>query len=868
VSVTVEQFVNDVQRANILSPIQLQAARHALPPECRDDAKHLARELLRQKALTEYQLQEAYLGNAKNLVLGNYVILEKIGEGGMGQVFRARHRRMDRMVAIKMLPSGIGEDSAAVERFKREVKAAAKMNHPNIVTAYDADEADGRHFLVMEYVEGTDLSALVRSNGPLPVDEAVECALQAARGLEYAHRRGVVHRDIKPANLLLDREGTVKLLDMGLARLEPAAGVAESELTGTGQMMGTVDYMSPEQAFDTKHADEGSDVYSLGCALWYLLTGRSVFAAEGGVMKKLLAHRERSVPSLQSACAAATPALEGVFAKMLAKQPGDRYQTMAEVIDGLAHCGVRMATWRGLRTPSAETALDDESRLEKFLGEVDSMRPPTAANRAIGKKTPTPAGLKDTVAFISAAFDSPPFNSAHVEPDSNSEPSLDAPAAETTRQRGVHLPNRRSRTKWLAGAGVALFAAAFVLLVDSKDGAIRVAIHDPQIEVAVKGTEIVLKQPDQGHDVRLTPGEKVLVVRRGDLKFETASLVVKKGDTIAVDVVIAAGIIEVREGARMIGHATVPARWRGWPADAPPAAIAPFDTARAMERQDAWATYLNVDVERENTVGMKLRLVPPGEFAMGSRQEEVDALAAAATDQWWKGYLASEAPKHAVYLTKPFYLGLHEVTQEEFEKVMAVNPSYYSAGGPGKDAVARLNTGEHPVEMVCWFDAVDFCNKLSEQEGLAPYYFHQAEVVNVMGGDGYRLPTEAEWEFASRAGTSTRWSFGDDDAVLRQHGWINTNAGGRTQPVGKLAANPFGLLDMYGNVWEWCWDRHAHYDSSPVPDPTGPKGGVDRVLRGGTFKDEASFARSANRPGNDPSSRDSTYGFRVARSYR
>src|SRR5262249_51945683 len=160
----------------------------------------------------------------------------------------------------------------------------------NIVTAFDADNANGVHLLVMQYVEGSDLSALVKRNGPLPVAHAVNCILQAAKGLEFAHKKGIVHRDIKPANLLLDKEGTVKILDMGLARLSADGDPGpQAELTNTGAVMGTVDYMAPEQALDTKTADARADIYSLGCTLFYLLTGRATFQGDS-LMKKLLAH--------------------------------------------------------------------------------------------------------------------------------------------------------------------------------------------------------------------------------------------------------------------------------------------------------------------------------------------------------------------------------------------------------------------------------------------------------------------------------------------------------------------------------------------------------------------------------------------------
>ena len=242
---------------------------------------------------------------------------------------------MDRIVAVKVLPPAMTKDQAAIARFQREVKAAAKLNHPNIVAAYDADQANGVHFLVMEYVEGSDLSALVKKNGPFPVEQAVNYILQAARGLESAHDEGVVHRDIKPANLLLDKKGTVKILDMGLARIESVGDAApQAELTNTGAVMGTVDYMAPEQALNTKTADARADIYSLGCSLFYLLTGKATYDGDT-LMKKLLAHRDQPIPSIRAIRPEVPEQVEAVFSKMVAKKVEDRYQTMTEVIADL-----------------------------------------------------------------------------------------------------------------------------------------------------------------------------------------------------------------------------------------------------------------------------------------------------------------------------------------------------------------------------------------------------------------------------------------------------------------------------------------------------------------------------------------------------
>ena len=288
---------------------------------------------MKQNKLTAYQAQQVYAGKAKSLVLGNYVVLDKLGQGGMGMVLKAEHRRMDRTVALKVLSPSVMQSPEAVKRFQREVKAAAKLEHPNIVIAHDADEADGTHFLVMQYVDGQDLSAIVRSKGVLSVRQAVDCVLQAARGLEYAHQRGVIHRDIKPSNLLVTKDGAVRILDMGLARIEGEVGEL-AELTSTGAVMGTVDYMAPEQALSTRQADARSDVYSLGMTLWYLLAGRPAYEGDT-LMARLLAHRDAPLPSLDDVRPDAPRSLSDVFQKMVAKRAEDRYQSMAEVIIAL-----------------------------------------------------------------------------------------------------------------------------------------------------------------------------------------------------------------------------------------------------------------------------------------------------------------------------------------------------------------------------------------------------------------------------------------------------------------------------------------------------------------------------------------------------
>jgi WD40 repeat protein len=260
-----------------------------------------------------------------------YHIRRLLGEGGMGAVYEAEHRVMQRPVALKVINRAYTANPAAVERFRREVRAAARLSHPNIVTTHDAEDAGDSHFLVMEYVEGVSLARRVKERGPLPVAEACDYVRQAALGLQHAHERGMVHRDVKPGNLILCPDGTVKLLDFGLAMLTAERG---GSLTDTNVIMGTPDFMAPEQAENPRTADGRADVYGLGCTLYYLLTGRVPYPAETSLLK-LLAHREQPLPSIRAVRPEVPKELEAVLARLLAKTPEDRYQTPSEVAAAL-----------------------------------------------------------------------------------------------------------------------------------------------------------------------------------------------------------------------------------------------------------------------------------------------------------------------------------------------------------------------------------------------------------------------------------------------------------------------------------------------------------------------------------------------------
>ena len=314
----------------------------------------------------------------------------------------------------------------------------------------------------------------------------------------------------------------------------------------------------------------------------------------------------------------------------------------------------------------------------------------------------------------------------------------------------------------------------------------------------------------------------------------------------------------------------------GWPADAPPPAIAPFNAEQAKQHQAAWAKYLGVPVEYTNSLGMKFRLIPPGEFLMGSSPEEIEAalkeMENSNDKEWrkhWEECVKSEGPQHSVILTQPTYLGIHEVTQADFEKAVGSNPALFKKNALHMEKVEGLDTSKHPLEGVSWNDAIEFCAKLSQQEKLNPWYFRAGESVTRLAGTGYQLPTEAQWEFACRAGATTKFWFGDQSMDLAKASWFRSNSGNRPHPVGELKENSFGLFDVHGNVSEWMQDGWElnYYDqfaNKPAIDPDGaPQVGTRRVIRGGAWDSRAYQCRAAFRNSPDTASAYSI-GFRVS----
>ncbi|MBY0325569.1 MAG: SUMF1/EgtB/PvdO family nonheme iron enzyme [Gemmataceae bacterium] len=290
------------------------------------------KDLIESKLLTKFQAEQIIAGKGESLAFGKYIIQEKLGAGGMGQVYKAYHPEAAKLVAIKVILTQGKFDTESIKRFEREVKASEKLVHPNIIAVLDSGSSKGSLFMVMELIEGKDLFELINEKGKLAIKEAVAYIIQAARALEHAHANGVIHRDVKPANLIADSQGLLKIVDMGLAKIQ--AGENEdkiSMLTTNTAIMGSADFMSPEQTVSTKNVDTRTDIYSLGASFYFLLTAKVMYPQKA-TFSKLISHRQAPISSLKFMRPDVSQKLDDIYTKMVAKKVEDRYQSMTKLI--------------------------------------------------------------------------------------------------------------------------------------------------------------------------------------------------------------------------------------------------------------------------------------------------------------------------------------------------------------------------------------------------------------------------------------------------------------------------------------------------------------------------------------------------------
>jgi len=434
-----QAFLANLRESGLVGDEQFAALEARLPETER--GRLVARALVKDGVLTKFQAEQLLAGRTSGFVLGQYRVLDEIGKGGMGRVFKAVHVTMNRTVALKVLAPQLVETEKAQVLFQREMRAAARLMHPHIVTAYDANQIGNRYYLVLEYVDGPSLDRLVREQGPLPAGLACEFIRQAAEGLQYAHEMGMVHRDIKPSNLLVllpggeprRRRCTVKILDFGLARLQGSENDAQEVatiVTRPNMVMGTPDFVAPEQARNLHAVDIRADLYSLGCTLYFLLTGEVPFP-DGGTLEKLIRHTTEEPVPIDKLRGDVPPAVIALVRKLMAKDPALRYQTPAELATALESYAAEVDGWTAPAMASGFTS--------EFPQEEPAEGAPSSAEALV---TPLPASepnfvfhaspTEDTGALINTIL---PDGTATLVSGAHLPGAVKNPAAQADRRR-------------------------------------------------------------------------------------------------------------------------------------------------------------------------------------------------------------------------------------------------------------------------------------------------------------------------------------------------------------------------------------------------------------------------------------------------
>jgi formylglycine-generating enzyme required for sulfatase activity len=842
-----------------------------------------------------------YLDDGMEIVdlAARYKIEKSLGKGGMGEVLLATDTRLNRKVAIKRILSESSRSSTAISRFLTEAKSIAALNHPNIVHIYDYGRSIEGPFLIMEYVEGGNLLDRCR-NGAIPLEEAIHLACQLCEGLGRAHERGIIHRDIKPANILLTADGIPKLTDFGLAKAE----TTDTGMTVAGAVLGTLDFMPPEQRRDATQVDDRSDLWSLAATLYQMVTGES---------PKVI--RIKKVPT----------ALQDVLDKALEESKELRYQSASEMQQALERCRKTKSlvppqspadlgmgecpSCHTLNEPHRKFCRDCGDPLrcsclkceheipvwDKVCPECGGKQPDLIATRlqeieeqllsaelsrkeyqyqdaldiaqgvvaiedrrlnqhrtwAIEFMASTQAEWDKQLAFANRQWEEAEilhasFNYGGAIDALNSIPkplrenrvaSFLQQLLRKQEQSQALLDTIQSRVKTqsfhdllpLLGKAIALCGERTDLVtlrqeLRDRETRCRDAYDLAQSLLAEGSAKQAFKAIETIDDFNLPP-------KQSHLRNHLENLVAKENEIAAmVKEMKVTGSFDQQSILSLCPKVTdyleLNPRHQKMIRlkDDLIIRMSTVPIIDLMMLPPSSLVHLPKDLKRQiplvNSIGISFRYIPSGTFTMGE---------------------GSEA--HPVTLTKSFYLGLYPVTQEQYKRVIGKNPS-------------RFNEAKKPVETVSWEDAMEFCARLS------------ALPEEIAARRVYRLPTEAEWEYACRAGSTSAYCFGDDESRLGEYAWFNGNSGDTTHPVGPLFNEPnaWGLYDMHGNVWEWCSDWYGDYPKGAVTDPVGPKEGSHRVNRGGCWYCTAADCRSAYRGSYTPTYRTYSSGFRLALS--
>jgi formylglycine-generating enzyme required for sulfatase activity/serine/threonine protein kinase len=720
---------------------------------------------------------------------GRYSLVAAIGRGGMGVVYRAWDRIENRYAVVKMPRAELLSQGQFRERFAHELEVVRGLWHAAIVPVVDIGEEPlegtasgfGMPYAVMPYLAGGSLSRRQRKRDGTAVPDAPESLWmwlpQIAEALDYVHSEGLVHRDVKPDNILFDGLGDPHLGDFGIAKVVLQAEAETRGLTKTGMSIGTPEYMAPELVAGAT-PDGRADQYALAVTVFEMLAGRKPFVANNPAAV-LVQQATVPAPRLDSIRRGLPPSLVDAIDRALEKKPESRFSSC----EGFVHALL------------AEVAKPAEAQKLRLMcpdcGELLKVKPSWA-----GQKGKCPSCTKQLVV-------STDLRSLWLDSDRSQATTVEPAEQRSTLRDAFGWLNRQGIAIGLVMGLAALIpwlliASGFTSLRDA-DGLIQ-AVQDKQtvlqqLAVSSAGEEATAQSLKQTQEE----------VRRLREQLEQAAI--DMAEQIETSKAREAELQQALAAQQELAESRLAMlkKSEGETAE-------PKPTETSDEPIDLQETLVN-------SIGIELKLIPAGAFTMGQAGDDSDETPHEVT--------LTHKP-HKVTLTKPIYMGVHEVTNAQWEQVMG--------GVPSSRKDANL-----PVENVNWDEVHEFCQRLS------------ALPDEKQAGRVYRLPTEAEWEYACRAGTTTQWSFGDDDSMLGEYAWFRGNSSRVTHPVGTKKPNAWGLFDMHGNVWEWCSDGYSNgysnFKKSAVHDPREPSRGPGRVIRGGGFGDVAGPCRSASRNG-------------------
>jgi len=765
--------------------------------------------------------------------ISRYKILALLGRGGMGEVYLAEDTELERKAALKFLPPQYISDPELKARFKREARAAASLNHPNIITIYDIGEHQNRAWMAMELVDGESLRDLMARREP-EIGEALDIMMQACEGLGEAHRAGIIHRDIKPANILLNRQGRVKIADFGLARI--AGG---TPLTKESLIMGTPAYMSPEQARG-KRLDARSDIFSLGIVLYELLTARLPFKGDNELALFEAIKNQQPEP-LARYKAGVSPGLQRIIDKALDKELETRYRSAEDLLVDLKR------EKRQLLQPTATIIAPPVQNVKKpFI-----QPPPPEIKPRRSNRRPL---LIAAAALVVIVFIYWVVQNWSTVPDESATP-VKKPAL--TASDSLYLKYKDGGDAFLGRNDFENAKRQYRLALQQKpDDRYATAWMDSCDQRSARRKILAQREKDYAQYVKdgndLYQNKRYEEAKR---KFEEA-LKEKPDDGYAA---ARKEACDERIKERLLLYTKFKDTANTFFTQGKYAeAITAYEQAREYATDDSYVSRRIQECNRFITAASRktepvtetapartqaapegMVRIPAGSFMMGSDDGESD-----------------EKPVHEVYVDA-FYMDKNEVTVAQYQLFLkATNrqqPEQWSE---------QLQYPKRPVVYVSWEDATEYCNWRSRT-----------------AGGKYRLPTEAEWEYASRGGFTGmggkpkyKYPWGDDASASKanfdvdgKRGYSWEEAKLYLKDVGSYPANGYGLNDMAGNVWEWCADWYAsdYYQNSSRQNPKGPSTGSNRVLRGGSWSGGAQDCRSAFRTGAPPAYRGDNVGFRL-----